>query len=375
MGLVDKLIGSDGSSGDDAGNRAQALDELTDEALDTLGSFLRIYGSQSFAIEDEMTPEIFDELCRQFAAHVENGAAIPAFDIDRCGNGGRDWPRVRSFFADRRRAEKSFVTGRLDDYRGVVEDLLRGLRLIGERNQGMAERVTASLNAVENAVTGGGPQEIRAAIARAVEDVTAAFAEQEREYQEQLSALNDRMQNLRQDLSAVREEMQRDALTEVYNRGAFDAAIRQSLNVHFILNQDVTVILLDVDNFKAINDSYGHAAGDEALRAIGGCLERAFIRKGDLVARFGGDEFAVILNDTSAANSARLIQRFLDSLSRIELGGDAAAARITCSAGYTEIHASDTAQTLLARADAALYAAKAAGRDRAELRLAPEPSC
>lgn len=375
MGLVDKLIGADGGAAADADATPPRIDALTDEALDTLGSLLRIYGSESFPVEAAVTAEVFAELCRQFAAHVENGQAVPAFEIDRSSDGTRAWSKVRSFFANHRRAEKAFVTEKLDDYRCVVEDLIGGLRLIGERNQAIAERVTASLNAVEKAVTTGGRNEIRAAVARAVEDVTAAFADQESEYQRQLGALNERMQNLRQDLVAAREEMQRDPLTEVYNRGAFDAALKQSLNMHFILNQDVTVVLIDVDNFKAINDSYGHAAGDEALRAIGGCLERAFIRKGDLVARIGGDEFAVILNDTSAADSARPIQRFLDRAARIELGGDAAAARMTCSAGYTEIHERDTAQTLLKRADAALYAAKAAGRDRAELRLAEEPLC
>ena len=88
-----------------------------------------------------------------------------------------------------------------------------------------------------------------------------------------------------------------------------------------------------------------------------------------MVARYGGDEFAVILNDTSAENSARLIERFLHSANEIRVSGAEAAAPVSCSAGYTQIHASDTVSSLIERADRALYQAKAAGRNTARLLL------
>ena len=181
------------------------------------------------------------------------------------------------------------------------------------------------------------------------------------------------MSSLRQDLMAAREEMKRDPLTDAYNRGAFDTAIEQSLNLHFILNQPVTLVMIDLDNFKAVNDTYGHTAGDDVLRAVGECLERSFIRKGDFVARFGGDEFAVILNDTSAANSTRLIERFLEKANEITVQDAPDAQQVSCSAGYTEIHASDTVKTAMQRADQALYEAKEAGRNVARMKLWSSP--
>ena len=99
------------------------------------------------------------------------------------------------------------------------------------------------------------------------------------------------------------------------------------------------------------------------MRAVGESLARCFIRKSDLVARYGGDEFAVILNDTSAKNSQKLVERFLEYVKDIRIPYAPDDARISCSAGYTEIHEHDTIGSLIKRADRALYQAKAEGRN------------
>ncbi|MDJ0939372.1 MAG: GGDEF domain-containing protein, partial [Woeseiaceae bacterium] len=316
-------------------------------------------------LEKDIDPTVFPDMCKEFSCHVENGAGVPSFDIPQSADGSREWAQVRRFFADRRKAEKTFVTERLHDYRGVVEDLVSGLRVIGERDQSTEHSVKASLNMIEDAVGTGVLPEIRKALSQTISQVTQTFAEQKAQYEQQLAELNDRMSNLRQDLVAAREEMKRDALTDAYNRGAFDAGIAQSLNMHFILNQPVTLVMIDLDNFKSINDTYGHAAGDEVLRSVGESLARAFIRKSDLVARYGGDEFAVILNDTSAENATNVIERFLKYVQDVRIPYASEDTVVSCSAGYTEIHESDTVETLVHRADRALYQAKAAGRNAA----------
>jgi len=353
----------------DTAMTSRSQESITDGALDTLGTVIRVMGEESFPLDHDVDPAIFREICRQFAGHVENGAAVPSHDIEPSADGAREWAQVRRFYADRRNAENAFVTDRLQNYRSVVEDMVAGLRQIAERDQTTEKRVFESLNAVEHAIRDGALPKIEVALSRTIEQVTQTFAEQKQAYEEQLEELNGRLSSLRQDLVAAREEMKRDPLTDAYNRGAFDQAIEQSLNMHFILHQPVTLVMIDLDNFKGVNDSFGHAAGDAVLRDVGECLERAFIRKNDLVARYGGDEFAVILTDTSAANSTRLIERFLEKASQIEVNDAPDGTRIACSAGYTEIHESDTVESLIKRADRALYAAKSAGRNTARLRL------
>ncbi|NNC76739.1 MAG: diguanylate cyclase [Woeseiaceae bacterium] len=365
MSFVAKIIGAASSRRSEGDTSRVASNDLLDGALDTLSNVIRVMGDESFPLDKDIDPTVFPDMCKEFSCHVENGAAVPSFDITQADDGRRQWAHVRRFFADRRRAENSFVTERLHDYRGVVEDLIKGLRVVGERDQVTESDVIESLNEIQDAVSTGVLPEIKQALSQTVEKVNETFAEQKRQYENQLAELNDRMSNLRQDLVAAREEMKRDALTDTYNRGAFDMAIGQSLNMHFLLNQPVTLILIDLDNFKNINDTYGHAAGDEVLRSIGESLERSFIRKNDIVARYGGDEFAVILNDTNAGDATQVVERFLKRVEDVRVPYAPEETRVTCSAGYAEIHEGDTVESLIQRADRGLYKAKHAGRNQA----------
>lgn len=362
MNLVSKILGRRPNLPET--QTGTAANSIADGALDTLGSVIRIMGDESFPLEKDIDPAVFPAMCTEFARHVENGSAVPSFDIPQSSDGAREWSRVRRFFADRRHAEKSFVTERLQDYRGVVDDLVSGLRNIGHRDQTTETSVMASLNSIQDAVATGVLPQIKQALTQTVAQINETFVEQKKQYEQQLHELNERMSSLRQDLVAAREEMKRDALTDAFNRGAFDAAIAQSLNVHFILQQPVTLMMIDIDHFKHINDNFGHTAGDEVLRAVGDCLARTFIRKSDFVARYGGDEFAVILTDTPARHCGKLIERFLAYAHDIRVPSAPDQALVRCSVGYTEVDDDDTVEKLMKRADQALYKAKAEGRDR-----------
>jgi len=350
------------------------IDSLANGALDTLSSVFQTMGDQSFPLDTDTDPHLFPRECAEFVRHIENGEAVPTRRIARSSDGQREWPQLRNFFAERRRDERRFVLERIGNYRDVVENLIAGLRHIGERDNDTQARVALSLSLMEQAVETGQLSRIEEALKTTIERVKETFEEQRRDYERQLSELNESMSNLRQDLVAAREEMQRDSLTDAYNRGAFDEAVSQALNMHFMLQQPVTLVMIDCDRFKVINDTHGHSAGDEVLRAFGECLARSFIRKNDFVARYGGDEFAVILSDTSAGNAEKIIRRFVDGVSRIKVSAGDETVSITCSVGYTELHASDTVETLLKRADTALYAVKSRGGNGAEYEPFQAPS-
>ena len=187
-----KIIGSNTADTDAAERKPGHYDALADGALDTLGTVIRVMGEDAFPLDHDVDPAIFRELCAQFAGHVENGAAVPSYDIAQSADGAREWSLVRRFYADRRQAETAFVTDRLQNYRSVVEDMVAGLRQIAERDQTTENRVIESLNAVEQAINDGALPKIEAALAQTIEQVTETFAEQKREYEAQLEEMNGR---------------------------------------------------------------------------------------------------------------------------------------------------------------------------------------
>jgi diguanylate cyclase (GGDEF)-like protein len=121
--------------------------------------------------------------------------------------------------------------------------------------------------------------------------------------------------------------------------------------------------MLDLDRFKAVNDRWGHAAGDEVLRALAGAL-RAELRACDLGARFGGEEFLVLLTDTQLDDAMRAAERIRRRIAALEIDAGEALLRVTVSIGVAQLREGEAVDAAIARADAALYRAKAEGRDR-----------
>ena len=147
-----------------------------------------------------------------------------------------------------------------------------------------------------------------------------------------------------------------DALTGLASRGHFLSQAEEVLAVHS--NRRCAVVMVDVDHFKTVNDAHGHLAGDAALCAVAAHL-RSTVRAGDLLARFGGDEFVALLIDVDTAGAAAVLTRMAAASSTLRSEGTP----LSLSIGWACSGASIA--TLIARADVALYAAKTAGRGRA----------
>ena len=153
-----------------------------------------------------------------------------------------------------------------------------------------------------------------------------------------------------------------DALTHLVNRrGAYDQLERMMAQARHS-GTSVSVLCLDLDWFKTINDTYGHAAGDAVLVEVGRVLN-ATTRGGDVAARLGGEEFLVILHDTDSASALEAGERLREKIAHLAVPG--VLRPITASVGVATLHPHDlSASDLLRRADGALYAAKSDGRDR-----------
>jgi diguanylate cyclase (GGDEF)-like protein len=144
-----------------------------------------------------------------------------------------------------------------------------------------------------------------------------------------------------------------DALTGLPNLRAWNAGLRRGLRIAGRTGHPLCLAVLDVDDFKAINDREGHAGGDEVLKAAT-AVWQGVLRADDILARVGGDEFAILLADCDARQAAALLDRLRVATHRA----------VSCSVGLAQWDGSESASSLLRRADAALYDAKHAGRDR-----------
>lgn len=154
-----------------------------------------------------------------------------------------------------------------------------------------------------------------------------------------------------------------DSLTGMHNRRYFDDALREYLDEFRRIGKPVGLMILDLDNFKAVNDTHGHDVGDEVLRAIATCL-REFTRYHDVVARLGGEEFAVIAPNLDDGMLTKLAERIRTAIAHLAVTSGNVTLRVTTSVGLAVWDRAETADEFFRRADRKLYQAKRQGRNR-----------
>lgn len=159
-----------------------------------------------------------------------------------------------------------------------------------------------------------------------------------------------------------------DGLTQIPNRRRFDEFLDSEWRRCTRLDMPVTLALIDLDHFKLLNDSYGHQAGDECLRKVGGLLKRYAKRPSDICARYGGEEFAVVHGNTPLEHSLRLFDDLLEATRKLKIPNKDALPLpfLTASIGVATMNPKkdDNTEQLIKAADARLYAAKKAGRNQ-----------
>jgi diguanylate cyclase (GGDEF)-like protein len=179
-------------------------------------------------------------------------------------------------------------------------------------------------------------------------------------------AINRMLRLLREQGQALELLSLTDPLTGLANRRAFDRSLASGIALSRRNAGPLSLLILDVDHFKAYNDRYGHPAGDAVLVAIGRILREAASRPTDLAARIGGEEFAILLPDTTPQGAIRVATRIHEALAAqaIAHAGSSVSAQVTVSIGLTQALQDEAIDAFVDRADHATYAAKNAGRNR-----------
>ncbi len=158
------------------------------------------------------------------------------------------------------------------------------------------------------------------------------------------------------------EKAHRDPVTGVNNRTAMDAALGQEINLAKRHRTALSIIILDIDKFKPINDTYGHITGDVILKKVAECMAES-VRDSDIIYRYGGEEFVVLLRNTKKPGAKLLAERIRHAIEVMVYQYDDFKISVTVSAGLASLKKGDSMKSLLTRCDSALYQAKERGRN------------
>ncbi len=192
--------------------------------------------------------------------------------------------------------------------------------------------------------------------------------------EERLNASKQEIDELQVNLEAVRTESLTDPLTQLANRKFFDTTLEQAIADARTKNEPLSLLMTDIDHFKNFNDSFGHLTGDQVLRLVATSVKQN-VKGQDTAARYGGEEFAIVLPNTvlrSAITVADHIRRAVMTKELMKRSTGEHLGRVTISIGVATWHKNDTAQMLIERTDACLYAAKRHGRNRVMCETDPE---
>lgn len=222
------------------------------------------------------------------------------------------------------------------------------------------------LGRLREAAERGDTSELKKEAMSAVETIETILTQRRARAQEESSQLGSRIRDLARELEDVKRESALDPLTRLHNRGAFDRHLARTVEVCLLFNEPAALILVDLDRFKSINDSFGHPVGDAVIVEMTKQISKTFLRKSDFIARYGGEEFAIILRDTNLDGALKQTSKLHDAVRKTSLKTERGEVRFTFSAGVAMFDLGDSPKSWLTRADSALYGAKQGGRDRTE---------
>jgi diguanylate cyclase (GGDEF)-like protein len=331
------------------------------DALDTLGAVLALLGRMTFDLGEESADSI-RKTFERLAQHVLVGAPLDE-DREAAQSGRRDFAAVRQILGSHRRREVDYVVKAVSDLRKTVS----AFALAFARTMGDDERsdstVKDQLGRLASVVHNPDTAAIRREAQATITLVGSAIEKRSERHRAQLRELSSHVRTLSEQLDQAKKAGAIDPLTRIPNRACFDEFLARTTELAPLSLEPSVVFMIDVDKFKTINDSFGHAAGDLAIKAVADSLARTFPRRGDLVARYGGDEFAVILRGIAEGDARALAERCIKAVRALRVRHGDHEIPLTLSIGFALFRDGDTKEDWLARADAALYQAKERGRD------------
>ncbi len=336
--------------------------EDAERALETLAQVLRAQGMHAFDVEGQDAEAIRQQFSR-WAEHVLVAAPLAGEGKPADGAVRRDWGSLRRLVTAHRKRESVFVTKTMTDLREVIWSFVASVTRAAVANHQEGGVARERLTQLRTALQGNDIVAVRREASEAANAIETVLDEQNQRQSAQLAEFAQSVRKLGEELEGAKREGALDPLTRLHNRACFDEVLGRTVGLASLFHRSSCLLMIDIDRFKQINDGFGHPGGDAVIKAVSDCLVRTFPRRDDLVARYGGDEFAVILKEVDPKDARLLAQRLIDASRDLKIAYQGRTLEVTLSVGLAACRDGDTAEGWLARADSALYQAKADGRN------------
>ena len=344
------------STSNDASKHARK----TDQATKTVAAVLQEFGRQAFDVSDR-SQSVLRTMCDRWVAHLLFGEPSPS-RADLPEN-WLDWPGVRDFIAAERERERRYVLQNVSEYQDLAVSLMKDFSASLEVEQECDGQLRERLEGLHTQAKESPAEELRTEVFSTIENINLDLEEKRSRQDAQLAELATQVSDLELELSRVRESAERDALSGLYNRRAFDAQIQQLIGRCSEVGLSAVLMKVDIDHFKALNDSCGHVFGDEVIRGVASCMARSLDQDGDFVARYGGEEFAIVISGRLSDGIQRG-EALLEQIRSLQFFREGEGHSVTVSVGVSAIRMGEDASSWIDRSDRALYLSKQMGRNR-----------
>lgn len=279
--------------------------------------------------------------------------------------------QIRQFFSSYRIDEYSYIQNTFDDFKRIIWDFAEQLSEEIQYEQAKEDEVSQSLDQLREAVDANSIEALRSKSREFIDFYIKYQSQKEDRRTKRLSSMKKNLSSVKKQLMEANHTMRVDHLTQAYNRKSFEEQIKKHMQMSLISQVPVTLLTLDIDFFKKINDSYGHDIGDFVLKECVVMLKEVFRRPDDFVARIGGEEFAVILPGFTHEHAMTKAEEALNKIRKEVFVHGELKINFTVSMGIAQWLQNETLQEWMKRGDNALYHSKQTGRNK--YTVAPHP--
>lgn len=348
--------------GEDAG----APRDDFETATETVGSLLRSLAKGAFTMEEDTA----DDIARRFeewAQHILIQTPPPDRPLEEgeeTRSFPRDWLALRRIVADHRRREHDYVVDTVGGLRGAVWAFVDSLHRVMTLVAASDKQVGTNLDRLKEVARGGSPEMLRTEVTSMVREIETVIQERQKKQTSQTRDLGSRIRNVSHQLVETRSPASLDPMTRLYNKKAVEGHIEQFIDLSGLFEQQVSIAYFDIDSMRLINETYGQPTGDLLIRKLADMLARAFPQRTDFAARYDGDAFVVVQNETPLRDARRLAERFMQQARVVHVKRGDREIHATFSGGISQLEPGETPQGLIDRTMRAAKRALDGGGDR-----------